>query len=238
MKNLGLGIATALGLSLSACVTINGTPMGVVIDGADSGNVVTQYPIETAMLNIYTKPRTEQLRAVIDNRNVVADITVIPKGAMVFNGKQVQGAEVNTITKINNQITNQSVAINYYTPNPLRFYGFTDSLGEYSVAEQTSVIPKLAKVGAGGLLLTENVYSDSSKRQKTAMYYQNWSLKPDSISTAQFCIETSANLLLVTPDGTTSECYRINPQGDILSSTVSINELTANGMETITFVSQ
>ena len=71
------------------------------------------------LLNIYTKARSDKLMATIGNQSASAEINVTPKGQMMFNNKAVQGAEVNTINKVNNQITDQSVAINYFTLNPL-----------------------------------------------------------------------------------------------------------------------
>ena len=236
MKKLGLVIA--VGLSLSACASMNnGTTVGNVGDNSQSNpnSVVTQYPIETAILNIYTTARSQKLVTVIDNQNVSAEIKVTPKGSMVFNGKQVQGAEMSTLNKSNNQVTAQSVSINYFTLNPLVFYGFTDSSGEYSIATQTTTIPKMAKVGDASPLITENVYSDSSKRKQIGRYNQSWSLTQDSNRSAWFCINTSANTLRNSdPSGTTAECYKINAKGDILDSTLTIK--TAN--ETINFTSK
>ena len=107
MKKLGLGVAVAL--SLSACTSMNG---GTSIGNGNQNTVITQYPVETAMLNIYTKARSQNLVAVVDNQNLSAEIKVTPKGSMVFNNKQVQGAEVNTINKTDNQVVSQSVSIN------------------------------------------------------------------------------------------------------------------------------
>jgi len=232
MKKLGLCIA--VGLSLSACASMNnGTAVG------NTGNVVTEYPVEAAMLNIYTKERSQKLMAVVDNQNISAEIKVTPKGSMVFNGKQVQGAEINTINKLNNQITNQSVAINYFTLNPLVFHGFTDSSGEYSLSTQTTTIPKMATVGDSSKLITENVYADNSMRKRIGTYSQDWSLTQDSNNTAWFCIETSENLLLsYDPDGASSECYKINARGDILDSKVTIRQPTKYGNKTIVFTSK
>jgi hypothetical protein len=240
MKKLGLYVI--VGLSLSACA--GGMTNGTSVGNANQYNkVVTQFPIEAAMLNIYAKERSQKLVAVIDNRNVSAEIKVTPKGNMVFNNKQVQGAEVNTITKLDNQVIDQSVSINYFTPEPLVFHGFTDSSGEYSLATQTTTIPKMAKVGDSSSLITETVYSDSSKRKKIGVYSQVWSLTRDSNNTAWFCINSSENTLLdFDSEGTTEECYKINAKGDILDSKLTIKAPTNNGAdmgtETIKFTSR
>lgn len=231
MKNLAL--AVTVGLGLSACVTIN-APMD------SSSNIVTQYPVETAMLNIYTKARSEKLYAMVDKQSIVADIKVTPKGAMLFNNKPVQAAEMNTVTKRFDQITNQSIATNYFTINPLVFYGFTDNSGRYSLSNQTTVIPKTASIGDSNALITETVYADSSMHKKTGSYKQSWSLTRESNNHAWLCIETSENLLLnFDPDGTSSECYKINAQGDVLASKVTIRQPSQNGStEAVTFIRQ
>lgn len=231
MKTLGLYVLA--GLSLSACATgINGGATG----NTNQNNMVTQYPVEAAMLNIYTKARSEKLVAVVGNQSASADIKVTPKGRMMFNNKQVQGAEINTVNKVNNRVTNQSVAINYFTLNPLMFHGFTDSSGKYAVSNQTTTLPKMATVGASSKLITETVYDDSSMRKKIGTYNQDWSLTRDSNNTAWFCIETSGNLMLnYDPEGTSSECYKINARGDILDSKVTISQPTNNGTNTVTF---
>lgn len=231
MKALGLCIVA--GLSVSACAT------GIISGTTTDSQVVTQYPVETAMLNIYTKERQQNLVSVVGNQTITAEIKVTPKGNMLFNNKQVQGSEINTITKSNNQITDQSVAINYFTLNPLVFHGYTDSSGEYSLATQTSTIPKMAQIGDSNQLITENVYSDSSKRNKIGSYSQDWSLTRDSNNTAWFCINSSENALLgAEPKGTTAECYKINARGDILTSRLTINLPTAEGTKAIVFTEQ
>lgn len=236
MKKLGLCVA--LGLSLSACA--GGMNSGAMTGNTNQNNqykVVTQYPVETAMLNIYAKERSQKLMAVVGSQNVLADIKVTPKGSMVFNNKQVQGTEINTITKSNNQVINQSVAINYFTLNPLVFHGFTDSSGEYSLSTQTTTIPKLANVGDSSPLITETVYSDSSQRKKIGIYNQEWSLTRDSNTTAWFCINSSENTLLASdPDGASAECYKINAKGDILDSKLTIKG--PDSTEVINFISR
>ena len=91
--------------------------------------------------------------------------------------------------------------------------------------------PKIASIDDSSTYLTEQVYSDSSKRKKIKTYTQTWSLKRESNNTAWLCIESSENLLLsYDPDGTSTEYYKINALGDILDSNV-----TMNGNETSLF---
>lgn len=234
MKKLALFGAVAL--SLSACA---GGMNGGTTGAGNQNTIVTQYPIEATMLNIYTKARSHSLVASVGDQTASADITVTPKGNMVFNNKQVQAAEVNTINKVNNQITNQSVAINYFTANPLVFHGYTDSSGKYSLATQNTTIPKTATVGSSNQLIAEDVYADRSMSKKIGSYKQSWSLVRDTNNTAWFCVDTSANLLVTSdPNGSSSECYKINARGDILDSKVTINQQTTAGPKAIVFTSR
>jgi hypothetical protein len=234
MKTLGLCIVAGLGLSACASGIGGGTTVNT-----NPNNIVTQYPVETAMLNIYAKQRSEKLVAIVGNQNASADIQITPKGSIQFNNKAVQGAEVNTINKVNNRITDQSIAINYFTLNPLVFHGFTDSTGKYSLSNQTTIIPKMATVGDSNKLITETVYADSSMRKKIGSYEQDWALTRDTNNTAWLCIENSKNLLLSSdPVGSSSECYKINAKGDILASKVTLSQPSANGTKTVVFTSQ
>ena len=237
MKTLGLCVVAGLGLSACASGISGGTTVNN--QNNDIDKVVTQYPVETAMLNIYTKQRSEKLVAIVGNQSASAAIQITPKGSIQFNNKAVQGAEVNTINKVNNRITDQSVAINYFTLSPLVFHGFTDSTGKYSLSNQTTIIPKMATVGDSNKLMTETVYADSSMHKKIGSYEQDWALTRDTNNTAWLCIENSKNLLLSSdPIGTSSECYKINAKGDILASKVTLNQPSIDGTKTVVFTSQ
>ena len=233
MESLGLCILAVL--SLGACTT--GVSNNSVLNKPNQTHkVVTHYPVETAMLNVYTRAYSDQLYTLINEELVVINTKVTPKGTMVFNNKQVKAAEIVAITTINDQVVDKSVGINYFTLEPLVFHGFTSDVGEYSIATQTKPIPKIASIDDSSTYLTEQVYSDSSKRQKLKTYKQTWSLKRESNNTAWLCIESSENLLLsYDPDGTSTECYKINAKGDVLDSNVTINSIEANGDGTILF---
>ena len=233
MESLGLCILAVL--SLGACTT--GVSNNAVLNKLNQTHkVVTHYPVETAMLNVYTREYSDQLYTLIDEQLVVIDTKVTPKGAMVFNNQQVQGAEMVAITTVNDQVVDKSVGINYFTLEPLVFHGFTSDVGEYSIATQIKPIPKIARIDDSSAYITEQVYSDSSKRKKIKTYTQTWSLKRESHNTAWLCIESSENLLLsYDPEGASTECYKINAKGDILDSNVTINSIEANGDGTILF---
>lgn len=63
MKKLGLCVLVGLGLSPCAGgMTTGGSPNNSV-----KQTVVTQYPVEAALLNIYTKPRSEKLINIDDS---------------------------------------------------------------------------------------------------------------------------------------------------------------------------
>lgn len=232
-----LGFCVAAGLLLSACASGISSEMTI---NTNSNKIVTQYPVEAALLNIYTRAYSDRLYTLIDDQLFVVDTQITPKGVMDFDNKQVQGAEAVATTIVNDQVVDKSVSINYFTLDPLVFHGFTSDADEYSIATQTQPIPKIASINESSTYLTEQVYSDSSKRKHLKTYTQTWSLKRESNDTAWFCIESSENLLLSDDnDGPATECYKINAQGDILASKITIRQTNEDGStEATTFVSQ
>ncbi len=233
MKNLVCLIAA--GLSLSACTT--GINSSVSTDNVQQ--IVTQYPVEVAMTNLYTQPFSDILHTSITNEEIVLDIKVTPKGSTVFNNESVQSAEVVSSVKTNGQIITELVGVNYFTVDPLVFKGSTDNLGQYWIASQIAEIPKLAKVGESSTYVNETVYSNSTKDDKIATHTQTWSLSQASHNTAWLCIDTSENLLLDNdPNGAASNCYKINPQGDILDSKLTVTYRTESGLRTMDYVSK
>lgn len=222
-------------LALSACTTA----MNTGITSNNSNQTVTEFPVETAMNNIYTKTRSEDLSTVMYGLKMAKEFTVMPKGTTIFNNQQVQSAEVVTVSKVEGQVVDKSVGVNYFTLNPLVFHGFTKDSGEYSIATQSATIPKVASVGDSSTYLTENVYSDSSKSQQVEKFTQSWSLTQATKDTAWLRITSSENLLVGSePDGTVDEYYRINSKGDLLNSELNFTYQTQDGFEIIAYMSE
>lgn len=232
MKTLGLYIAAAL--TLTACAT----SMNTGITSNNGSQTVTEFPVETALLNIYTKARADTLIPANDNQNTVLEIKVVPKGSMIFNNHQVQSAETTYTIKSDGIIDQQLISVNYYTLNPVKFYGFTDSLGLYSIAEQTADMPKMAAIGASSELITENVYNSSEQDVLVDSYTQSWSLSRASTDTAWFCISTLANPVTRDPHSENSDCHLINAQGDLLSGKFMDTYLSDSGIKKIIYNSQ
>ena len=226
MRNLALLIIA--GLSLSACAT----NMSTDITSNSSSQVITEYPIETAMINIYAKPYTSTvMQRTLGNIRFFTEVNIVPKGKVKFDGQSVQASEATSTMKANNQVISQYVAINYYTLDPLVFRGFTLEDMEYSIGAQTATIPKSARIGASSTYLTENVYSDSSKSDLIRRYTQRWQLSQANNNTAWLCIVSSTNLLLDSdPEDAFSECHNINSDGDILESRIGDINDEHNGM--------
>ena len=174
MKTLGLCVALELGLSASACGMHNGTASAKT---NQNNEVVIDYPVETAMLNIYTKERSQELVSVVGEQEMVITNSILPKGSSVFEGKQVQSDERNTLIETDHHVVMNLSRIHYFTLAPLMFHGFIDSSDEYSVAIQTIPIPKIASIDGSSTYLTEQVYSDSSKSEKIKNVYANMVIK-------------------------------------------------------------
>ncbi|MGP5550004.1 hypothetical protein ACTXNE_04850 [Psychrobacter namhaensis] len=233
MKTIALCLLASL--ALSACTTAINTE----ITSNNSNQTVIEFPVETAMINIYTETRSEDLSTVVYDLKMAKEFTVMPKGTTVFNNQQVQSAEIVTLSKVEGQVVDNSVGVNYFTLNPLVFHGFTKDSGEYSIATQSATIPKVASVGDSSTYLTENVYSDSSKSQQVEKFTQSWSLTQATKDTAWLRITSSENLLVGSePDGTVDEYYRINSKGDLLNSELNFTYQTQDGFEIIAYMSE
>ena len=233
MKTIALCLLASL--ALSACTTAINTE----ITSNNSNQTVIEFPVETAMINIYTETRSEDLSTVMYDLKMAKEFTVMPKGKTVFNNQQVQSAEVVTLSKVEGQVVDKSVGVNYFTLNPLVFHGFTKDSGEYSIATQSATIPKVATVGDSSTYLTENVYSDSSKSQQVEKFTQAWSLTQATRDTAWLRITSSENLLVGSePDGTVDQYYRINSKGDLLNSELNFTYSTPDGFEIIAYMSE
>lgn len=233
MKTSALTAALLVGLSVTACTTNSASIDKTEVNVNSS---VSQFPVETVFLNIYAKASNETLHGTVDGVPVALVFETIPKGSMMFNGQRVQGSATIATTKISGNNVDISEGINYFTLNPLVFRGYT-SENEYSIATQNATIPKMARIGDSSTFLTENVYSDSTKREKINSYTQAWSLKPASKNMAWMCIESSENKLLdYDPDGITEDCYKINAKGDILDSQIKNIYTTDEGVQVLTFV--
>lgn len=233
MKTIALCLLASL--ALSACTTAINTE----ITSNNSNQTVIEFPVETAMINIYTETRSEDLSTVVYDLKMAKEFTVMPKGTTVFNNQQVQSAEVVTLSKVEGQVVDKSVGVNYFTLNPLVFHGFTKDSGEYSIATQSATVPKVASVGDSSTYLTENVYSDSSKSQQVEKFTQAWSLTQATRDTAWLRITSSENLLVGSePDGTVDQYYRINSKGDLLNSELNFTYSTPDGFEIIAYMSE
>lgn len=212
-------------LALSACTTA----MNTGITSNNSNQTVTEFPVETAMNNIYTKTCSEDLSTVMYGLKMAKEFTVMPKGTTVFNNQQVQSAEVVRLSKVEGQIIDKSVGVNYFTLNPLVFHGFTKDSGEYSIATQSVTIPKVATVGDSNQFVTERIYSDSSKNIPVNFYNLTWSLSRASANTAWLCIDIDIY-------ENSSECYQINGSGNILQSKKRLQYWAENSFEIINYM--
>lgn len=225
MKVLGLLIITRV--TLSACTTA----MNTGITSNNGSQTVTEFPVETALLNIYTKESSRILSAMVYGHKESIEIKLKPKAAMVFENKPVQGAEQRFTYRYDEVVIEESVGINYFTLDPLTFYGFDKPSGKYSVATQTAVIPKIASIGDSSQFVTERIHSDSSKKTPVNFYNLTWSLSRASANSAWLCIDIDVY-------ENSSECYQINIRGDILQSKKHLQYWAENSIETINYMSE
>jgi len=69
----------------------------------NDNQAVNKFPIETALLNIYSKECIDILSVIIEDEPTVIETKVIPKGTMVFNNQWVQSASISNCYSIHTQ---------------------------------------------------------------------------------------------------------------------------------------
>ena len=229
MKILGLCILATL--SLGACATgINNSVLTSL-----TNKVINQYPVERALINIYSKPSNDTLYIVDDKLQVASQLVTLPLGIVTFNGKPVHASRMTSTIYVDNQNVKTSIEDNYYTFDPLVFHGFSGA-ERYSITSQTQDIPKVATLGDSSTFLTENVYTDSSLNKKMGTYLKAWSLSKATNNSAWLCISRSANMLVATDASTPVDCYIINPHGKILDKRIEYTYPTDKGLRKDVYV--
>lgn len=228
-----------LGLSALLAAILNVTTGGMNSDAVNANDkVVTQYPVETVMTNVYNTKFSDTLYASVDDQPLVVKYQFTPQGEVLFNNQRVQSTQVVSSIKIGSKIINNPIRTNYFTLEPFKLSGHINSKSNYHLTTQTAALPKMASIGDSKLFATQVGYADSSQSEKVTTYTQTWSLSQADNNHAWFCVDSLANLLLdYDPDGTTTECFKINAKGDVLESKVIISmpKGESEGFDTITF---
>ena len=232
MKTLGLLIL--IGLSVSAHAVDAKTSSSF----DNINQMMNQFPVETAMANIYSQERLETLSVIIEGEPTVIKTRVIPKENTMFNNDKVRSAATSHLITSAKEADFEITSTYYFTLNPLKFYGFTNNLDDYAITTQTADIPKLANIGDSSEFAVDNIYTDSTQNTRFSTYTKTWALSRANNNTAWLCIDTSADLLSDDPDNTTSNCYSIDTQGELLSSKSSYSYSTIEGVKTISYISE
>lgn len=95
-----------------------------------------------------------------------------------------------------------------------------------------SDLPVSASVGSMGPGASSNSYTNATKATLTGTSVTNWSLNPDTASTAWLCADSSSKTVSGTSTGTGSECYKIDTSGNILGAKMVLN---VSGIGALTF---
>lgn len=154
-------------------------------------------------------------------------LSITPAADEVFEGV-VSKKAIETLTMKKNGATVVTDTIsNYFSISPMTTKGAIYSDGSYAV--QTSTLgsfPLAAKVGDSGSLGTLTLYSNSSKSTVLSTQQSTWSMDADTASTAFGCGNSVFRDASGTQMGTTSGCYKIDTNGNILGMRYTI---TASG---------
>jgi len=189
--------------------------------GGDAAVSTASFPIATAFQNLITKPQSANLNASLKGQALTLAVTSTPAADAVFEGATRKTVQSVQTIRVDGVVRSTSSNTSYYDLSPLRAVGGVYSDGRYSVISQSATIPASATVGMQGVGWNETVYANASKTSTDGTTVTTWSLDADTASTAWFC-ENSVLKPTYGTEGTVSLCYKINTNGDILGTKVTM----------------
>lgn len=182
-------------------------------------DIVTEFPLEQAMVNIFTQPRIERMSVVFDDETKPTDFLIqITKGEDTF----FEGLYLHQVTMQQNlsselaapfELTTQ----HYFTLDPFRIYGLTADDGAYVVSTEINLLPKTARSGDSGAWDVYGVYHSRDAKRPLYKMKRHWRLSRIDDKTAWLCVHHAKE---EPPSVVQKEhsyyCYSINAQGDLL----------------------
>ena len=189
------------------------------ISAAAHDEVITQFPLEQAMVNIFTQPRIERMSVVWDDETKPTDSLIqITKGEdTFFEGRYLHQVTMQLNLSSELAAPSELTTQHYFTLDPFRIYGLTTDDGAYVVSTEINLLPKTARSGdSGAWYVYEDYYSSDAKKPLYKMK-RHWSLSRIDDKTAWLCVHHAKE---EPPSVIQKEysyyCYSINAQGDLL----------------------
>jgi hypothetical protein len=115
-------------------------------------------------------------------------------------------------------------ATGYFQVGPLTSLGAIAASGNYIVTTASTPLPLSANVGQSGAFATDVAYTSSAKTTIDYHATSTWSLEADTANTAWLCSNETDVFTDASPVYTESDCYKIDPSGNLLGAKVTISQ--------------
>ena len=182
-------------------------------------DIVTEFPLEQAMVNIFTQPRIARMSVVLDDETKPTDFLIkITKGEdTFFEGRYLHQVTMQLNLSSELAAPSELTTQHYFTLDPFRIYGLTADDDAYVVSTEINLLPKTARSGDSGAWYVYEVYHSRDAKKPLYKMKRHWSLSRIDDKTAWLCVHHAKE---EPPSVIQKEyffyCYSINAQGDLL----------------------
>lgn len=182
-----------------------------------------EYPVQKVFQKVYTQNFSQSLSTKENGHSFTLTTTNTPKGTTTFNNQSA--TEIDAVGDLKmDGVTLLVINVNsYFDANVKYLGGVNKSTGEVEIVKSNSLFPQTAKVGSAGSAYTSETYLDARLMSKQGSTTATWTLESATTDSAYLCLnQTTTYVINSDLNNTTSDCYRINKNGDILSSKATI----------------
>lgn len=179
---------------------------------------VTEFPVEAAMMNIFTQPRIERMSTVVaGDSKPMHFFTKTTRGKdTLFEGLHLHNATMQQHISSELAAPFEFTTQHYFTLDPFKIYGFTADDGAYIISTDTNMLPKMARPNASSYWSLDETYESSDKKQLLYKIKKYWTLTRIDNKTAWLCINHFEEPLLSSNEKPFYYCYSIDGQGNLL----------------------
>ena len=204
-------------MSLNTVATASAEPNTGNTLNTDTG-FVTEFPVEQAMVNIFTQPRIERMSTVVEGESKPMHFfTKITRGKdTLFEDLHLHNATMQQHISSELAAPFEFTTQHYFTLDPFKIYGFTADDGTYIINTDTKMLPKMDRPNASSYWNLDEIYESSDKKQLLYKIKKYWTLKRIDNKTAWLCINHFEELPLSSNEKPFYYCYSIDGQGNLL----------------------
>ena len=186
------------------------------------------FPVTQGLTNIATQNYSYIISATDSSGNIFSiDYASVPGTVTTFGQVQANTANVTQSYSENNSQLQTTTTTNYFIPAPYQFLGSESTLaGRSEVVNTWQAPPATGTVGQTFPSISATLYHDSTNTMVDGTLSETIGLSPDTANTALLCMVDTIQLTQAgvndgLSNGTTSNCFRIDPSGNVLGLQMS-----------------